>query len=205
MSQIVKETARALFVKHGPKNVSMDDVAERSGISKSHIYQLFSTKDALVEVVVNDLVASHEVLLAASKGVANDVIDEVLRQDAALHLICRNLRPRFFIDLERFFPMAWAQLKQHQLNVHQVVLDNLENGKAAGLYREDMRTTVISALRLQQLVNILKPELVDDITILYLHSITTEKGKKLLSKYLKKAEDGSNLCRNNDNDLKTLL
>jgi AcrR family transcriptional regulator len=185
-NELIKEKARKLFFSYGIKNVTLDEIANDSGISKKTIYQFFDDKNEIIYAVVSDLIQSHEQLFKTAGSTSNDAIDEVLKQDAGLPFICKDLRPRFFFDLEKFFPKGWEEIEQYKLKIYNIITNNLSRGKEEGLYREDVNMAVISDFRLEQLVNILKPELVDEITILYLHSITTEKGKKLLDTYLKK-------------------
>jgi AcrR family transcriptional regulator len=45
----VLERVRELFYKYGVRSVSMDDICRDLGISKKKLYQLFSSKNELVE------------------------------------------------------------------------------------------------------------------------------------------------------------
>ena len=191
----VKGKAAALFFQHGPRHVSMEEIAERSAISKKTLYQLFHHKHSIVQEVVDDLVRSHDQLFETSLSISYDAIDEVLKQDAGLTLVCKSLRPSFFYELEMFFPDIWKQLEEYKLKVHRGIENNLRRGKEEGVYREDLDISLISDLRLQQVANLLRPNiltnlglnitvLVDEITLLYLRAISTEKGRKQLQKYI---------------------
>jgi AcrR family transcriptional regulator len=195
LKEQVKEKAAELFFQYGPRHVSMDEIAESSGISKKTLYQMFQSKTDIVQEVVDSLIQSHEQLFETLRLSANDAIDEVLKQDAGLTSVCKSLRPRFFYELEIFFPGIWNQLEEYKLKVHRGIEVNLRRGKEEQLYREDLNIHVISDLRLQQVANLLRPhiltnlslnlrELVDEITLLYLRSISTEKGRKQLQTYI---------------------
>ena len=47
--------AKELFLNHGFKSVTMDDLAKELGISKKTIYQFYSDKTALVSAVTDHL------------------------------------------------------------------------------------------------------------------------------------------------------
>lgn len=182
--ELIKEKASKLFFSYGLKSISMDDIANELGISKKTIYQFFDDKKSLVHEVVGDLIRSHNQLFETSRLQAHNAIDEVLKQDSGGPIICKNLRLTFFIDLEKLFPEVWKELEQYKLKAHKAITDNLRRGREEGFYRDDINLTLNSDLRLEQLINILKPELVHQVTVLYLRSITTDKGRKLLNKYL---------------------
>src|SRR5690242_20208157 len=94
-SELIKEKARTLFFSHGPTNVSMDDIAKQSGVSKKTIYQFFNNKKAVVWAVAEDLIRSHEQQLTEAQATAHDALDEVFRQDAGYSEACKGLRPSF--------------------------------------------------------------------------------------------------------------
>ena len=77
------------------------------------------------------------------------------------------------------------QVEKYHLKLHHGIQQNLRRGKKENLYRADVDEILVSDLRLEQLVNVLKPELNRQITGLYLRSLATENGKKLLHRYLK--------------------
>jgi AcrR family transcriptional regulator len=194
-SELIKEKARKLFFAYGLKSVSMDDIANQCGISKKSIYQFFEDKNDIVDAVVDDLIRSHDHLFKTAQSTAKDAIDEVLKQDAGFSLVCEGIRPSFLYELENSFPDSWDTLEQYKLKIQKHIIDNIYRGKEEGLYRENINTKLNSDLRLHQEVNLLKPsvltslnlsvkQLADEFTGLYLHAICTEKGKKLLEKYL---------------------
>ncbi len=201
-SDLIKEKARKLFFAYGLKSVSMDDIANQCGISKKTIYQFFEDKNDIVDAVVDDLIRSHDHLFKTAHSTAKDAIDEVLKQDAGFSSVCEGIRPSFLYELENSFPGSWDTLEQYKLKIQKHIIDNIHRGKEEGLYRENINTKVNSDLRLHQEVNLLKPNfltslnlsvkrLADEFTGLYLHAICTEKGKKLLEKYLNEEQNGA--------------
>ena len=200
-SELIKEKARKLFFAYGLKSVSMGDITNQCGISKKTIYQFFEDKNDIVDAVVDDLIRSHDHLFKTAHSTAKDAIDEVLKQDAAFSLVCEGICPSFLYELENSFPDSWDTLEQYKLKIQKHIIDNLHRGKQEVLYRENINTKLNSDLRLHQEVNLLKPnfltslnlsvtQLADEFTGLYLHAICTEKGKKLLEKYLNEKQTG---------------
>ena len=195
MKNNIKEKAKELFFYYGLKSVSMDDIAKKAGVSKRTIYEFFEDKNELVNEIVYDLMRSYSNLFKTSRSTAEDAIEEVIKQDDELLEIWTSIRPCFFYELERTFPEASEQLEQYKLIILKGIIINLRRGKKEGNYREDIDIALVSDLRFHQLMNVMKPKLLTsheltitqlarEYTVLYLHAITTEKGKKLLDQYL---------------------
>lgn len=194
-NELIIEKARKLFFSYGLKSVSMDDIANEVGISKKAIYEFFDGKNALVDAVVNEIIQSHKKLFESSRSTSKDAIDEVVKQDQGFSSICNGIKPSFFYQLENFFPDVWHALDEYKLKMYKDIIENLGWGQNERIYREDIDVKLIADLRLHQLINLLKPQvltdlnvrikqLADEFTLLYLHSIATEKGKELIDKYL---------------------
>ena len=197
MGELILTKARELFFSYGLRSVSMDDLAKLAGISKKTIYQSFEDKNALVNRIVEDLVDCHHQLCKACQLEAVDAIDEVFKQSSAPFETWASVTPGFFYELEKFFPEAWKKLEQHRERVMKPgIIKNLERGIAEGLYRDDMNLSFIADLRIQQLIHALQPngftsqkisvgQVMQELTLFYLHGISTEKGTRRITKYLK--------------------
>jgi AcrR family transcriptional regulator len=178
------------------KSVSMDDLAKQAGVSKKTIYQAVDDKQELVGKVVDELIQCHNATMVSSQTTAVNAIEEVF------NLIClpfdtlAAININFFYELEKYFPVEWKKLMEHkQKSMQPTIIKNLERGIAEGLYREDLNIAFTAAIRLQQISTALNPadfsdkkmdprQLMNDLTLFYLHSITTTKGKRIITKYL---------------------
>jgi AcrR family transcriptional regulator len=197
MGELILTKARELFFSYGLKSVSMDDLAKLAGISKKTIYQAFADKNSLVNKIVEDLIQCHYRLFKEVQGTAKDAVDEVLKQASEPFDTWASVSQSFFYELQRSFPEAWQKLEQHKQGTYRAgIVSNLERGMAEGLYRDDLDVAFIADVRLHQLTTALQPaaftdrrlnvgQLVNSLTLFYLHGITTTKGKTLLNKYVK--------------------
>ena len=195
--ELIKQKAKELLLSYGLKSVSMDNIAKHSGVSKKTVYECFNNKKTIVSLMVDELIRSHEQVLKSARLSAHDVIDEISKQDDGFWLSSKGLRPSLFYELENFFPDIWVKIEEHITKIHKAIINNLHKGQEAGIYRNDIDVRFVSDLRLHQLVNLMKPNLLtsydvspnhlaEQLTVLYLHAITTEKGKKLFNNYLSK-------------------
>lgn len=196
MGELILTKARELFFSYGLKSVSMDDLARLSGVSKKTIYQFFSDKADLIHHLVDELIGCHQQRFRHCQLTANDAVDEVLKQSHEPFETWAAVSRTFFYELEKSFPDAWTKLVEHRQNVLLPgIRKNLKRGVDEGLYRSEMDLSFVADVRLQQLQQALQPttftgrrmtvtQWMNELTVFYLHGITTEKGKKLLTKYL---------------------
>lgn len=203
MGELILTKAKELFFSYGLKSVSMDDLAKMAGVSKKTIYQFFADKNELVNRIVDDLIACHHSLFSECQCEAKDAVEEVLIQSNEPFDTWASVNQAFFFELEKSFPDVWAKLEQHKQNVLLPgIMKNLERGIGENLYREDIDVAFTADVRIQQLSSALQPaaftgrkmngsQLLNELTSFYLHGITTEKGKKILSKYLKNRNENS--------------
>lgn len=197
MDELIQAKAKELFFSYGFRSISMDELAKKTGISKKTIYQFYSDKNELINKVVDDLMQSHYQLLNECLGRAHDAVEEVLLQSEGPFNTLASVNQTFFFELHKSIPQAWTKLEQHKQKVLLPgIMKNLERGIQENLYRANMDVAFTVDVRLQQLSTALQSSafsnrrievrhLMNELTLFYLHGITTEKGKKLLYKYLK--------------------
>jgi len=79
--------AEAEFADRGFEAATMDQIAGRAGVSKSHLYYHFDSKDDLLEqlfaVRVAEILADKEELFADAPVLDDGLVDRVLRQGVA--------------------------------------------------------------------------------------------------------------------------
>jgi len=176
----ILEKATQLFMIYGIRSITMDEIAAQLGISKKTIYQFFTDKDAMVEAVVNEENAVHEIFQAM------DGIEEMLK----------TMNPQLIHDLEKHHPAAFKRLKQYKYQfLYTMIMANLERGIREGLYRTDLNADITSRHRIETAFMPFNQDAFpqnkfpmnqtcQELAILYMHSICNENGKKLIEKYL---------------------
>ena len=197
MEELILAKARELFLFYGLKSITMDDVAKSAGVSKKTIYLFYDDRNELIRAIVDDLIAEHSRLLSECQLKAKDAIDEVLMQTNAPFNTWAAVHPGFYFELEKSFPELWKRLELHRQNVlFPEIVRNLGRGQEEHVYHNELDVLFTADVRVHQLKSALYPQqfsdrkmnvskLIDGLTQFYLNSITTEKGKKLLHKYLK--------------------
>lgn len=129
----------------------MDDVAKALGISKKTIYLHFKDKDEIVVEVTEHALQEDKDKCEVIYNRAADPIDEIIQSTQLMREMVGNVHPTLLNDLQKYHPNAWKCYLGHQKGFIDLVLRNLNDGKAAGLYREDIDTEILARFRVNSI------------------------------------------------------
>jgi len=187
--------AHELFMRYGIRSVSMDEVANQLGISKKTIYQFYTDKDALVEDVIDIELSKSERECAMHKQRSENPIHEIFMAVDMLLEMLTQMNPTVIFDLERYHPKAFRKYSEYKNKfLYSIIRENLDLGKAEGLYREEINTDIMARFRLASIFLVFNPEslncgkhalpaVIKEITDNFLYGLATPKGQKLIQKY----------------------
>lgn len=106
----ILQAADALFNTRGYKSVTIDDLAEKLGISKKTIYVHFDSKKDIATAVVEDILQHITKKLDEAPLMDENPID-VLRTtiDQIKNEVLR-IRPIFMADIQKLLPKLWLRV-----------------------------------------------------------------------------------------------
>ena len=195
MRDLIIKGADELFSKYGLRSVTMDDIAKRVGISKKTIYQQFEDKDALVEVIVKQKLDDQYKAMEEISRTYSNPIEEVLKMSEYIKTAMSLVHPSVVYDMRKFFPKSYEHYNHHMDCCFQESFSqNIEKGKAMGLYRENINPDILAKLRMVQIEMAFNPEIfpptqykLQDLQVEFimhfLYGICTLKGHKMINKY----------------------
>lgn len=187
-----------MFLTHGFKSVTMDEIASEMGISKKTIYQHFSNKNDLVEEVSSYLFETISNGIDQIYELDKDPIEELfLIKDFVLkNLKDENASPIY--QLQKYYPKIHKTLMGKQFEKMQdCVVGNIKKGIEQELFRKNLNPDLIirfyyagmSSLKDVELFdpNIFNTKLVQTEYLEYhLRGICSEKGIKKLEELITK-------------------
>ena len=196
MKDQILDKATDMFLTHGFKSVTMDDIASEMGISKKTIYQHFSNKDTLVKASTTNLFEKiscgiDEIILADK-----DPIEELF---AIKDFVMKNLKDESaspIYQLQKYYPKIHKSLMLKQFDkMGSCVVDNLEKGIQLGLFREELNKELIARFYFSGMSSIKDAELFNpehfttkEVQLNYLEyhlrGICTTKGIEQLTKII---------------------
>jgi TetR/AcrR family transcriptional regulator, cholesterol catabolism regulator len=191
----ILEKATDLFMRYGIRSITMDEIAGQLGISKKTIYQFFTDKDELVEGVVDQEIQRNELKCVRFRQVSENAVHEIFVAVEEMAEMLKSMNPLIMYDLEKHHSKSHKKYREH-INqfMYQSCKENLGRGMAEELYRPELNADIVARHRIESAFMAFNPdifphsryrvsEVCDELAILFLHGITTIKGKKLIEKY----------------------
>ena len=152
VKEYIVDEADKLFCQYGFKSVTMDDIAKHLGMSKKTIYQHFSDKDELVNILINDKLQNQECSMDFCAKSAENAVHEMFLAIVNINEMLSSMNPMLFYDLQKYHHKAWLIFKEFkEQNLGKCILVNLERGINEGLYREELNLEIITQMRLDQI------------------------------------------------------
>ncbi|MDA0774577.1 MAG: TetR/AcrR family transcriptional regulator [Bacteroidetes bacterium] len=195
MKEKILERAVQDFLSYGFKNVTMDDLAQKLGISKKTIYEYFDNKNQLV------FEASHAIFDTVMADITNIYKQETnpirglfeIKKIALKFLIDDQRSPQY--QLQKYYPKIYSELKEKELTVlGSQFKKSLEKGIKTGLFRSEIDTDFVTRLYFNGIRGIrdislfpVKKYKIEKLLIQYFEyhfrAIATPKGLELFQSY----------------------
>ena len=196
VKEYIVEEADKLFCQYGFKSVTMDDIAKHLGMSKKTIYQHFSDKDELVNILIEAKLSMQSCEMKDHSVKADNAVHEIFLAISNLNDLLNNMNPKLFYDLQKYHPKAWLFFKNFkEKSLGESIYRNLERGINEGIYRKDIKKEILTTMRLDQVDLLFNQhdhytkniytiaQVMIEITVHFLHGICNEKGLAQLKQY----------------------
>lgn len=191
----IVEQAKKMFVAEGIKSVRMDDIAQRLGISKRTLYEMFGDKENLLfeamELLGVEIERRHMELASKAEDMLDEiflVMEDMMTTSLAMHRMMNNLR--------KFYPSVWERLvAKSQVEDWDKLRKWMRKGIEKELLRDDFNIELsISMLYYMSTALMTQPELTipagiserqafSQIMICFLRGLATSKGQELINAY----------------------
>ncbi len=144
-----------LFYQYGIRSLSMDDIAQRLGISKKTLYQYFSNKDDLVKQVVDYLSARHREKYDAIGAEPGNAIDKLLKASVMACEEMRYYNPVMTFDLHKYHAdVIEGHIRSEKEYFREKILENLAQGIQEGLFRPNLNVELVATLYVSNLAEL---------------------------------------------------
>jgi AcrR family transcriptional regulator len=151
VKEYIIEESDKLFCQYGFKSVTMDDIAKHLGMSKKTIYQHFSDKDELVNILIKAKLENQNCTMDFCATSAENAVHEIFFAITNIHELLSSMNPKLFYDLQKYHPKAWLYFKEFkENNLGKCIYANLERGINEGLYRDEINKDILTQMRLDQ-------------------------------------------------------
>ena len=198
--EIVK---RALndFIQYGFKTFTMDDLANKMGISKKTLYEHFPSKNDLVETTLDyalEISCKNADIFVQGE---TSVIENVYRNQKKVQEVFNINSDRPIWELQKYYPKTYERMKSEFAKTDALFIDKLlEKGWQEGLFRKDINVNFYkvfytSVQRLRSITHTFPErefpfwETIYTILEYFFRILVNEKGLKELERVLKEVKD----------------
>jgi AcrR family transcriptional regulator len=187
--------AADLFLRYGIRSITMDEIAAQLGISKKTIYQFFTDKDDMVAAVIELEIRKNENECNLFRDQAENAVHQIFLALESLEEMLKYTNPLMLYDLEKHHPRSFRKLKEYKYQfLYGMIAANIQWGMEEELYRPDIQRDIVAKSRIELAFLVFNPDVFPhsrykmsevnyELAILFLHGVTTAKGKKLIEKY----------------------
>ena len=190
-----------LYLKFGIKSVTMDDVANEFGISKKTLYQYFEDKADLVQQVIDCYLKS--LTFDLNNKFHGNAIDRYFALRAHIIQVMKHMHNNIEFDLKKLYPRLYRKVyKIKREKIFSNTMENMKEGIAEGLYREDINPELVAKLQVGKMLYTMDPqneifteselmniETFDTIMEYFMYSVCTGTGIKYYKEQLNKLKN----------------
>jgi AcrR family transcriptional regulator len=180
--------ATVLFQQHGIKQVRMDDVASKLGISKKTLYGAFADKEAILLEVVKLTSAAFCEAIRSTLLQSTNVVEQIFLFYKRVIEHSRKVNPLFFTELMRYSELG-AYFNRMHTEHFGYVKEWLQEGVKQGLLRNDIDYDVFlqqygfqidKLLRNPSVRNFPAEVIYNSVVLVLLRGMATDKGLEII-------------------------
>src|SRR5690554_3994581 len=101
-NEIIDKSAM-IFLRHGIRSVTMDDLSRELGMSKKTFYNYFKDKDDLVTRIVTTLIERNQVACEIGRLKSETAIDALMNISEFSTRLFTEIHTSVFYDLQKYY------------------------------------------------------------------------------------------------------
>ncbi|WP_340154482.1 TetR/AcrR family transcriptional regulator [uncultured Winogradskyella sp.] len=138
------EQSLALFFNFGIQHITMDDIANKCGVSKKTIYKYFENKSDLLQAVIKLQVDELKEFLNEMNINSANSLEELHGFFKYVNSISHTISPSFTKELKKYHPDNYIEVFKYKNEIIlPFVIKNINRGKHEGLYKSNLNAEEI--------------------------------------------------------------
>ena len=139
MKEDIVKRALNDFMQYGFKTFTMDDLANKMGMSKKTLYEYFPSKQDLVDAALDyalEMSCTNVTTFVQGEG---SVIENVYRNQKKVQEVFNINSDRPIWELQKYYPKTYERMEGEFAKTDALFIDKLlEKGWQEGLFRKDI-------------------------------------------------------------------
>lgn len=149
------EQIKELFFEFGIKNLNMDDISRKLGISKKTLYRFVKSKEDLISKLF-EYEQSKWLEATNDIGIQDiNAIEKLFRVSLMVYKEVKRFNPMLLFELRKYYEQIFHEYHARKLvDISNSMKLNLEQGIKEGLYRHDVNIDTVIAIYMNYLIEI---------------------------------------------------
>jgi len=189
----VLAAGREILLSQGLRSITTNEIARRARVSKKTLYNLFPSKDALVEAIVVSFLEENLARWDAILERAGSAIDRILASLEFVGQFMPQIQSQLINQVETVAPQLWSRIDAIRLQRLRKLKTLMEEAQAEGFLRADIDPDHWILLLTGTIRSVLTPKallrtgiplmgLLQSIKSIYYDGLLTEKGRQYVAK-----------------------
>jgi AcrR family transcriptional regulator len=154
------ERIREMFLEYGLRNLNMEEISRKLGISKKTLYRYVDSKEDLIGKIFDYENQKWSQFTDEMSIQPFNAIEKLLKVSLKIHEEMKHLNPMLIFELKKYYEPSFNEyLAQKRSFILEKMRVNLEKGISEGLYRPDINIELVLTLYVNYLVEIHNYEL----------------------------------------------
>ena len=152
---LMLEQIKGLFFEFGIKNLNMDDISHKLGISKKTLYRFVKSKEDLIAQLFDFEQKKWAESMSTIGSQEVNAIEKLFEVSLMLYEEMKRFNPMILFELRKYYETLFNDHQTKKLaHISLSMRINLEKGIKEGLYRSDVNREAIIAIYMNYLVEI---------------------------------------------------
>jgi len=149
------EQIKELFFEFGIKNLNMDEISRKLGISKKTLYRFVKSKEDLIAKLF-EYEENKGIKLFSEIGNLNvNAIEKLFKVSLMVFEEMKRFNPMIMFEMRKYYEQLFNEFHDRKLvQISQSMKINLKQGIEEGLYRADVNIEAVIALFINYLIEI---------------------------------------------------
>jgi TetR/AcrR family transcriptional regulator, cholesterol catabolism regulator len=151
--QELVEPIKELFYAYGLKNLSMDELSRKLGISKKTLYTFVKNKEELVEKV---FLYEESLVVRMSEKLDQqsiNAIEKLLKISQMVHGEMKRINPMIRFEMEKYYPKTFEKYMEKKRGfIFEGMKSNIRQGISEKLYRDDINIDLVATIYINSFI-----------------------------------------------------
>jgi len=149
------EQIKGLFFEFGIKNLNMDDISRKLGISKKTLYRFVKSKEDLISKLFEYEEIKGIAYANENENLNENAIEKLFNASLMVFEEMKRFNPMIMFELRKYYEQLFSEFHARKLaQISQSMQVNLKQGIEEGLYRADVNIEAVVALFINYLTEI---------------------------------------------------